>query len=149
MIYIIPLVITSAKLAAVNFAKDRAKSRLKSMAKERSRQIVSDVYKRAYRGEEPDGSKFAPLAQSTVDQKTNGQILYESGRLLNATRHNVRSSSGGEINQTEIYNDVPYAAYHQYGTSNMPARKFIGLSEEDAKDYGDRLSEKIIESIFR
>ena len=144
-----PIIISSAKLAAVKFAKDRAKEKLKRVAKEKSQELISENIKRVNRGLKPNGSTFQPLAESTLEQKTNGKILQESGRMIRSNQHSVRTNSGGEKNVTEIRNDTPYAIYHQRGTLTMPARPLLGVSDNDIKNYSDRLTDQITDSIFK
>jgi len=93
-----------------------------------------------FQGNRKGGEAWAPLSPRYAIQKRRrwGQkpILIASGRMyrgfsFNATRKNM-----------VIRNETDYAKYHQFGTSKMPARKWLQLMKSDynvlrknAKDY--------------
>ena len=80
------------------------------------------------------GHSWAPLAQATIDKKSregtlSRGILVSSGHLLQAlfrersTDSRLQMIAGGLRFQANV--SVPYAIYHQVGTSNMPDRQVI------------------------
>lgn len=75
-------------------------------------------------GPSPDGHQWWPR----VDGSRN-HLLIESRRLLNSIR--AARESKGLIN---IGTDVIYGKYHQTGTSRMPDRPFLGVSQKNKED---------------
>ena len=65
----------------------------------------------------PDGA-WAPT-------KRGGHILVKTGHLRGSIHHVV---AGDEV---RIGTPVGYGKFHQLGTSRMPARAFLGLTESD------------------
>lgn len=107
--------------------------------------LVTEV-QLAMRGERtPYGEKLAPLkkarARNAKASKVNGKssrgkILRDTGRLANSISGSV---SGGRV---VVGTNVPYAPFHQFGTSRMVARPFLfsqsrGLSESAAGEIAD------------
>lgn len=76
----------------------------------------------------PNG-KWAPLKQRT------GKILQDTGAMRLRTGHIARN------HQTILYNSSSYAPFHHDGTSRMPQRKFMWISNKEvtrmAKVYLD------------
>lgn len=88
------------------------------------------------RQEAPDGTPWAPLAESTLKQKRkkgkpDTKLLYDGD--LRRFRYQV-SEDGQEL---LVGSGVIHAGYHQTGTKNkdkserMPARPFVGLENGD------------------
>lgn len=98
----------------------------------------------------PDGAPHAPLAASTVAKKGFSRILYEYGDL----RESVAGSGSGHIEEVSgnsvvlgtdhQKNGAPVASYLQNGTSRMPARPFVGATE----NMGDRAAELVGDAIL-
>lgn len=115
-------------------------------------QVTAGVEMAAFGGEHtPGGEAWAPLAESTVKKKGHDRILYESGDLLASL---VEVGGPGNINEASdhgsIYGtEVPYAIFHETGTSRMPARPAIGLNDEAVDILADRVANATIEAIGR
>lgn len=106
---------------------------------------------RVARGEQPDGSLFAPRSQTTLDiyareKKKFGAPLNQSGRM----RKSIAYNSGEDW--VEIGSNAIQAAVMHFGASkgslgngspwgNIPARPFIGVSDGDRVD----LTQTIVE----
>jgi phage virion morphogenesis protein len=73
----------------------------------------------------PDGAGWAALAPSTLLHKKSGAILRESGALAASISIVEVSSSRAIVGSS----GVDYGIFHQMGTSKMPAREFIGISD--------------------
>lgn len=71
----------------------------------------------------PDGQKWKPSRRAL---RTGGATLFHTGKLF----HSLQASVSG-VNERTVGTDIPYAAPHQFGTGNMPARKFLGVSDND------------------
>ena len=94
-----------------------------------------------------NGSPWAPLKPSTVKRKGHSRILFESGALMASL---VTVGGPGNINAVSerglLYGtDIEYAIFHQDGTSKMPARPPVGLSEETLTKLCDRIADKTVE----
>jgi hypothetical protein len=61
------------------------------------------------------------------DLKTDARLLVATGAL----RDSLAGGAAGYVrgNELVISTDVPYAHFHEYGTSKMAARPFIGIPE--------------------
>ncbi len=71
----------------------------------------------------PDGAPWAKWAASTARRKKRGDgILVGNGVLVGS----ISASVAGDT--AVIGTNVFYGAFHQEGTSKMPARPFLGLS---------------------
>lgn len=64
---------------------------------------------------------WAPLAQSTIDRKANGDTpLLETGEMRDSIGHHVDGARAVEIGSN---NDK--AVWHELGTEHIPARPFL------------------------
>lgn len=80
----------------------------------------------------PNGAAFAPWSFATArarerDGTAGGGILYRSGRLHDAIQYQVNDRQV----TVGVDSTAPYAKFLQSGTPRMPARPFIGFSEQD------------------
>ncbi len=100
--------------------------------------------------EDPDGISWEQLAPSTLQTKTNINkknranvgILVESGNLEDSFSMQVFQDS------VIVGTDEESGKYHQDGTVNMPARRPLGLSDEDKSGILTTLN-KFIEEAWR
>jgi hypothetical protein len=101
----------------------------------------------------PDGSPFAPLAPSTIARKGHNLALFDT----NALHESVVTSGGGHIEQVTD-NSVtlgtehqkrgkPVALYMQEGTSRVPARPFIGVTDNMADNAAELIADDILKQI--
>lgn len=94
--------------------------------------------------------RWRPLAPATLRRKKGPGILRESGRLFDSL-----TSPGGEheeeISKTEGRwgTAVPYAIFHQTGTSKMPTRPPIDFREEDKREITRLVQRFIVEEARR
>jgi phage virion morphogenesis protein len=80
----------------------------------------------------PDGTAFAPWAPGTAKARakrgtTAGGVLFERGTLYRSIEHQVQ----GRQVIVGANTIAPYALYLQVGTNRMPARPFVGISDND------------------
>lgn len=66
------------------------------------------------------GRRWAP-----VKRKLPPPILIRTGRMRRSTSHDSIGL------RTTFFNTAPYAAYHQHGTRNMPARPVLVVAPQD------------------
>lgn len=84
---------------------------------------------------DPNGVAWENLMPSTKAQKGNNNILVKSGDLLRSiTNHADRYS-------VTVGTPEHYGVYHQFGTTKMSARPFLGLSDEDTKNIYELINE--------
>lgn len=72
---------------------------------------------------DPDGNPWSALSASTLRTKRTNAILRKTGALASS----VAGESNGNIGRVRV--STNYGLYHQTGTSRMPQRKIIGISE--------------------
>lgn len=81
---------------------------------------------------DPDGRRWQSWAPATADSRrkkgtASRGLLFDGGYLYNHfTSHATR-------NRVTVSNRAPYASYLQNGTSRMPARPFMGWSDDSVK----------------
>lgn len=78
----------------------------------------------------PDGTKWKPLSASRLKQrkgKRRGRvrILTDTGKLRRSIRYRAFKK------QVTVMSSLPYASVHQFGSGNVPARPFLGITEGD------------------
>jgi hypothetical protein len=73
------------------------------------------------------------------EEKVNQQLLVATGAL----RDSLTSEDAGQIEGDSLVfgTDVPYGRFHEYGTSRVPRREFLGISPELARTVVERLLE--------
>lgn len=86
-----------------------------------------------FRGQhDPDGVAWAPLSANYRKRKRGTKILTESGRLRGSITYQLTALT------VTVGTNAKYARAHQegYPKRNLPARPFIGASEEDIEEMG-------------
>jgi phage gpG-like protein len=81
------------------------------------RPIMAEVEQEQF--ESHGHGEWPPLAESTLRQKTGGEMLVQSGEMKDS--FSLTSSA----RQAEWGTSVFYAAFHQDGTTKMPQRQVI------------------------
>lgn len=80
---------------------------------------------------DPDGKPWAPLSPAYKARKKKNQdkVLMLSGNLRDLLRYQIEAG-GAEM---RLGTDRVYGASHQFGDAkrNLPARPFLGLSDDD------------------
>lgn len=92
----------------------------------------------------PDGTAWPPRKH-----------LYPHPILVKSTamKRSV-TEEGGEgyalVDETSLTvgSDVEYAAFHEFGTSKLPERSFMGVSEERLKDLDDVVADGILDLLL-
>ena len=99
--------------------------------------------------QDSNGSKWAELRPSTIARKGHDRILFETGALRDSL-----VSVGGPNNIAEAFprglvfgTSDEKALFHQDGTSRMPARPPVGLSEETLGKLVDRVADATVEKL--
>jgi phage virion morphogenesis protein len=98
----------------------------------------------------PDGQKWAPLAQATIDDKRRRQKggTSRNGRSIARTNANpedilkdtflLRDTITYQPTSSSVAIGTPqkYGVHHQYGAPrrNIPARPFLGVNDEDLRE---------------
>lgn len=89
---------------------------------------------------DPDGNPWEPWAQSTATRRARDGswargLLWNSGALLDSLVEKI------EPKRAVVTATAPYAGFLQYGTRNMPARPFVGISQQANEDIIDLVNE--------
>lgn len=94
-----------------------------------------------------DGEPWAPLRPTTVAAKGHSRILYDLGELWASLTEAAAEGAIRELDSEGLTfgTDHRAARYHQDGTSRMPARPPVGLSEETADKAADRIAQRTLE----
>lgn len=85
----------------------------------------------------PSGQKWAPWSANYAATREPGDsLLIDSRELQDSFQKKVSR------NQLAIWTDIEYAGAHQFGVSenNLPARPFLGFSEENLRNIDDWLA---------
>lgn len=96
------------------------------------------------------GNSWAPLAQSTIDRKGHDTILVEHGDLERSL-----TAIGGAGNIAAVTGQGllfgtsdEKAGFHQAGTSRMPARPPVGISEERINQLAESLADSAVNQLL-
>lgn len=89
----------------------------------------------------PDGARWADILPSTKAKKGRDDILIDTSSLIDSVIYQVTG------NTLEVGTAMTYAPLLQLGTKNMPAREFLGISDDDRRQIDARLTE-FLEDIF-
>ncbi len=94
--------------------------------------------------ESPSGESWEPLSESYAARKGGGELLEESGQLLDSLQ--AQSGSDG----VSLGSNLLYAAVHLHGAPEwgIPARPYLGFSDDDLEDLGE-LAESFLRGMFR
>ena len=96
--------------------------------------VVQGAQERFRKEQAPDGSPWKSLDPDYAASKRGPGILREMGQaggLFGSLTYRV-APSGVEIGTNKVY-----AAHHQFGSDTLPARPFLGLSDDDRADILD------------
>ena len=82
---------------------------------------------------DPDGGAWAALQPRTRERKRHNRdkILTQRGYLRKHIYYQVTAPG-----RVEVFSDRVYAATHQFGRGNIPARPFLGISRRDTEEIG-------------
>lgn len=127
--------------------------------------LLQSTQDRMLRGEQPDGAPFAPRSQATLDhyartgQTPRGGPLNLTGMMIAG----IAFQAGPDY--LEIGSNAIQAAVMQFGAmkgafgttsrggpipwGTIPARPFLGLSDEDRTNILDELSDYVGEALHR
>ncbi len=114
--------------------------------------LVDSTIERFGTGTAPDGSKWAPKSQATLNKygarksnRVDARPLFGPSGML--SRQIFYSA---ESDQVQIVSNRPYAAMMQFGGSkakfphlwgDIPARPFLGISEEDSAAIAGQIAD--------
>lgn len=93
-----------------------------------------DYFINAFDSKSWDGNQWEPDKEPTDDQGV------KTGALRDALMDSIKVSEDGKV---EISIDLDYAAYFNDGTDRIPARQFVGDTEELSKIQQNIIHENI------
>lgn len=96
----------------------------------------------------PVGSKWKPLAPSTIKRKGHGIILYETGRL----KASLTGASGDAVRAVShrgllFGTQVEYSIFHQMGGGRLPQREHVGINDETCQGVVDAIADAVVETL--
>ena len=107
--------------------------------------LVSTTVQRFEDGKAPDGT---PWKRSIRAEKEGGQTLVDNEILKGDINY---SASPGQVH---VGTNKEYAAIHQFGgeagrnhSVTLPAREYLGFSEEDQKDVRAEIADHMAQSL--
>lgn len=112
--------------------------------------MEAETLKRFKTATAPDGSRWQPLAESTVRQRRKGSSvpLNDTGVLKNS----IAGSGKGSAKAATVSTNIGYAAVHNFGGRagrggkvKIPRRQFMWLSQAEIKRYQATLANYIVE----
>jgi phage virion morphogenesis protein len=86
---------------------------------------------------DPDGNKWASLSAITLKTKKSGAILRETSALISSISSTIADKSA------IVTANQAYGIFHQTGTSKMPQRQFLGISDRD-KEKIMQIAQKLL-----
>lgn len=92
----------------------------------------------------PDGLPWTRSAAGLErESRGQGQTLFDTGRLFRSLQ-----LSRGEKNERVIGTNVPYAGFHNAGTSRMPQREFLAFNQEHLELTQEIFLLRVVEGIL-
>jgi phage virion morphogenesis protein len=98
--------------------------------------LVRNIRNRIVAEETPDGAPFASLQERTRQRKSGAGILRERAMRGGLFGSFVSQVDGAVL---RVGTNKVYAATHQFGRDAIPARPFLGLSDEDRRDIRETI----------
>lgn len=96
----------------------------------------------------PNGEDWAPLAEATIRRKGHDTILHLSGALGDSLGGETGDSIRDVTDRTLTFGTSdPKSAFHDTGTSRMPARVHVGMDEALVDDLCNRVADTLVESL--
>lgn len=101
-------------------------------------------------GTEPGGAAWVPLAESTIRKKGHGIILVETEKLMKS----LTSGGGDAVRETTergmiFGTSVEYSSFLEDGTSRMPARPHVGMSEGTLEQLVNAIADATVQALIR
>lgn len=106
-------------------------------------QEVRNVQERIRSGKTtPDGQPWTPWAMSTLrsrmrDGSAGQGLLYRTGSLLNSIQMRISNKT------LTIFSNLNYARFIQEGTMKMPARQFLGWSQQQLNNIKNIMKDEV------
>jgi phage virion morphogenesis protein len=92
----------------------------------------------------PDGEHWAPWSPGYAATRTSANSLLVGEHPL------LDSITGQAVSNTDalIFSTVPYAGVHQFGLGGIPARPYLGLSDQNAADIENWLGRAVADILL-
>ena len=110
-------------------------------------QRLVPLYKANFMEESYFGQRWKEVERRKHPRKTRG------GRMGAASRRRILTGDTGNLGRSihytahsasvTVYSDVPYAPYHNEGTSKLPQRRFLGDSKQVRKEVERAIREEL------
>lgn len=90
------------------------------------------------------GYKWAPHSPYTIQKYGPHPLLILSGAMLQATTESGAAGSVHDVQPREavIGTDIFYAAFQQFGTLRIPARRFVWLDAESVAEVEEEFEKR-------
>jgi phage gpG-like protein len=121
--------------------------------------LIQACEQRSFLAEQtPGGEAWTPLAESTIAHKgkrsgligAHSTILIDTGRLFESLTLEDGTSDTIWITGDKFLTfgtSVPYAIFHETGTSRMPARPAVGINDATADQIADAIGGFVVDKL--
>lgn len=93
---------------------------------------------------DPEGQRWKPRKR-----KYSHPPLDKTGALkASMTQEGADNTIATEFDHLQITSHVPYAGFHEHGTSKMPARSFAGLTDPQMDRLAEEVADELLEAMF-
>lgn len=99
--------------------------------------LINKIQKNFNKGQEADGTKWKPL------KYRQGKPLLLTYKMYNSTR--AKNTQNG----VKVYNNTKYAAFQNFGTEKVPARRFIPQASEVPQSWINDFKEIVLKNYMR
>lgn len=96
----------------------------------------------------PDGQKWKPLAPATIKhrmkrhKKGNMKILQDTGELRRSVKYEADTHS------VKVGSNLIYARTHQFGRDKIPARPFLGVTDNEKQHITSMFTQYLKRNVF-
>lgn len=117
------------------------------------------ILQRDHRGyfnaaQDANGTPWAPLAPATVNKKGHATILVETRSLKNSLTNFAHPDAirdlitGGPQEAITFGTSDKKAYWHQHGTTHMPARPPVGITEDRLDETCEKIADSIVQQMM-
>jgi phage gpG-like protein len=139
----------------LNDVYDGAAEPIRNHLKETMTDLEADHKAFFDEAQDKHGSPWAPLAPYTIQRKGHDTILIETGALVKSltqkgAMYAIREffATGGEMGII-FGTSRPHAVLHMTGTSRMPARPMVGLTEDRIDKFQQKIGDIVIDELIK
>jgi phage gpG-like protein len=109
--------------------------------------LLDRIRARFLREVDPDEEPWPPSEAAIKRRKQGGTgTLFDTGDLFRSIQL-TEVVGDSEYAEMQIFSDTPYGIFHQQGTSILPVRRFMGVSDADSQLVEKLINKRIKEAV--